>query len=219
MEKSDLENYIQEAKEMDETWKLSNDVLYELCKKHPSQKNNQEVIAKLYLIGRTYAASIERGAGKNGDIYTINIPRMVSESGEKLDQLIGSLNRKSKIEDVFYTYNYLLSCFHKISGKWNKSLTSKYLHFHKPELYFLMDSRARSSIHMILEVLKLNKCISKKDLESYRNMKEESQEYFIFYLKCRKCIDSIEQNFGIKLSSRDFDNVLLTIYEKEIKNV
>jgi hypothetical protein len=41
-------------------WDLGNSVLYDLCRKHPSHKTADEILAKVWLIGRSYAASIER---------------------------------------------------------------------------------------------------------------------------------------------------------------
>ena len=41
-------------------WDLANKTLYDLCSKHPNHKNNEEIIAKVWIIGRTYAAAIER---------------------------------------------------------------------------------------------------------------------------------------------------------------
>lgn len=49
-------------------WDLSNAVLYELCEKHPQHANKYEVLAKLLIIGRTYAASVERRRPKENEL-------------------------------------------------------------------------------------------------------------------------------------------------------
>lgn len=41
-------------------WDLGNQVLYDLCRQYPGHTDEQAVIAKIWLIGRTYAAAIER---------------------------------------------------------------------------------------------------------------------------------------------------------------
>ena len=41
-------------------WDLGNSVLYDLCKKHPLHKNKTEILAKIWLIGKSYSASIDR---------------------------------------------------------------------------------------------------------------------------------------------------------------
>ena len=41
-------------------WDLGNKVLYDLCSSYPYHKTDEEIIAKIWLIGRSYAAAIER---------------------------------------------------------------------------------------------------------------------------------------------------------------
>lgn len=41
-------------------WDLGNRVLYDLCQSHPEHTRDDEIVAKIWLIGRSYAASIER---------------------------------------------------------------------------------------------------------------------------------------------------------------
>ncbi|MCI0640696.1 MAG: hypothetical protein L0Y72_16605 [Gemmataceae bacterium] len=41
-------------------WDLGNAALYDLCQEHPGHKKRDEIIAKIWLIGRSYSASIER---------------------------------------------------------------------------------------------------------------------------------------------------------------
>src|ERR1700730_17268977 len=41
-------------------WALGNEVLYDLCREHPLHTKTEVVIAKMLLIGRVYAAAIER---------------------------------------------------------------------------------------------------------------------------------------------------------------
>ena len=41
-------------------WKLGNDVLYKLCAMHPRHTEDAVIIGKFWLIGRSYAAAIER---------------------------------------------------------------------------------------------------------------------------------------------------------------
>ena len=43
-----------------EGFDIGNDVLYQMCEKYPSHTNEEEIIGKIWLIGRSYAAAIER---------------------------------------------------------------------------------------------------------------------------------------------------------------
>ena len=55
------------------SWDLGNKVLYDLCSTYPFHKTDQEIIAKIWLIGRSYAAAIERRKNKDldaaGDLF------------------------------------------------------------------------------------------------------------------------------------------------------
>ena len=46
-------------------WDLGNEVLYSLCHDYPKHDRGDAIIAKIWLIGRSYAAAIERR--KNAD--------------------------------------------------------------------------------------------------------------------------------------------------------
>jgi hypothetical protein len=41
-------------------WDLGNQVLYSLCQDHPGHDHGDAIVAKVWLIGRSYAAAIER---------------------------------------------------------------------------------------------------------------------------------------------------------------
>ncbi|MBS4023649.1 MAG: hypothetical protein KGZ79_14730 [Dethiobacter sp.] len=43
-------------------WDFGNSVLYEMCQRAPQHTNEDEIIGKIWLIGRSCAAAIERGA-------------------------------------------------------------------------------------------------------------------------------------------------------------
>ena len=55
---------VQRALAKDEPWCIGNQVLYDLCRRYPYHTVNAEILAKIWLIGRAYSASIERGRGK-----------------------------------------------------------------------------------------------------------------------------------------------------------
>ena len=64
-------------------WDFSNKVLYELCSNCPTHKIKYEVLAKIFFIGRIYAAAIERRKNKKSDeIQTIK--------GKKFSYVIGN---------------------------------------------------------------------------------------------------------------------------------
>ena len=58
---------IEDALKKNRVWDLGNKVLYDLCSCHPHHKTDEEIIAKVWLIGRSYAAAIERRKNKTTD--------------------------------------------------------------------------------------------------------------------------------------------------------
>jgi len=42
---------------------VGKDALYEMCRKHPRHNREDEVISKIWLIGRSHSAAIERRRG------------------------------------------------------------------------------------------------------------------------------------------------------------
>ncbi|MDQ3135113.1 MAG: hypothetical protein M3Q76_09940, partial [Acidobacteriota bacterium] len=51
------------AEEFD-IWAFGNEILYNLCRDHPEHKKPDVVAAKIWLIGRAYAAAVERRKNK-----------------------------------------------------------------------------------------------------------------------------------------------------------
>jgi len=61
-----LSDLVQSAKALS-PWRVGNDVMYELCRARPGHTDEADVIAKIWLIGRTYAAAIERRKNKSDE--------------------------------------------------------------------------------------------------------------------------------------------------------
>jgi hypothetical protein len=130
--------------------------LYDLCQRYPRHTIDSEIVAKIWLIGRAYSASIERGRGKASDsglsndrFYTVAVPKALRES--RLDEKLGALanlkeTKESNVGPVLDAHTHLVHLFHGLTDKSKRSLASKYLHFHRPDLFFIYDSRAVSGI-------------------------------------------------------------------------
>ena len=80
----------------DDPWSIGNQVLYDLCLRYPYHAVDAEIVAKIWLIGRAYAASIERGRGKAADsglsndrFYTGAVPKALRKS--RLDEKLKAL--------------------------------------------------------------------------------------------------------------------------------
>ena len=225
--KVDFEKLIEETHKEFGVWQLANNTLYDLCKKHPLHENPDEVIAKVWLTGRSYAAALERGRNtkESSDLfYEKTLIDAVAKHSSKIDESIKLLSDTPKNvadKNVFDAYMEVLEWFHKASGMWNVSLASKYLHFHCPNIFFLFDSRAASSIGKLAKFLNTKNVYREKEIDSFINgkTKEERERmcvYVKFYLKCKECSLKIEEAFGKRLSIKDFDNLLLRIANEGI---
>ena len=140
-------------------WMLGNNVLYKLCSNFPGHTNPEEIRAKIWLIGRSYAASIERRSKKNkkhinDDFYDYIVQKFIKFNKEhKFDEKLNKLKNKKFNEDtlkkVIALHYELTKFFKKLTGKEKRSLASKYLHFHIP-IFPIYDSRANNSIKKIV---------------------------------------------------------------------
>lgn len=53
---------------------------------------------------------------------------------------------KDNIDKILYIHKFLTDLFYELTGLNKRSLASKYLHFHCPDLFFIYDSRAHSNL-------------------------------------------------------------------------
>jgi len=184
-------------------WNLGNDVLYQLCKRHPKHKDPDVIAAKIWLIGRAYAAAIERRKTKgeeNDNFYESTVVPTIQKSS--LDNYLERTIKFTEITDesipmILKTHKYLTDVFTHISGIEKRSLASKYLHFHCPHLFFLYDSRSVASSRRLLPRLSVN---IPTDID---------KEYGKFFLKLVHLRNLIYSHEGILLSPREIDNILI----------
>lgn len=182
-------------------YSFGNNVLYKLCKDNPKHDNDKIITAKVWLIGRSYAADIVRGQNKGReekrtteDFWKELLKN--KEMLEELDNLLETLKNLPTIKNIIETHKYLID---KIPTKINKrSFASKYLHFHCPELFYIYDSRAKKGIKKFIK--------RKKTLSTNLNFDEE---YYDFYLRCKKLKKYIEENYKITCNPRQIDMILL----------
>ena len=193
----------------DNVWELSDKILYDLCKKYPANQINNEIIANVFLIGRSYAAAIERSGNKekNPHFYEETVAETIKKDGLIIDNLIEKAKLSKCDDDILSLYIQVLKTFSEITKKNNISLASKYLHFHIPDLFFIYDSRAGNGINILLSFLSNTNRLKISQYKEY----PETFEYGKFYFKCKTCIEIIERKFGRKLTPRQVDRILLEI--------
>ncbi len=164
------------------------------------------ITAKVWLIGRSYAAAIERGRPKEEDgesFYENEVAPGIQ--GSALDEKINTVKQFSEITRestpiILGTHKYLTDRFKKISGNNKRSLASKYLHFHCPSLFFLYDSRAAKGARVLYPRFKPEFPVGAFD-----------QEYAKFFYRLLKMREDILSKEGQLLSTREIDNILINI--------
>jgi serine/threonine protein kinase len=190
-----------------DVWSLGNSILYDLCKRYPKHETEEQIIAKIWLIGRSYAASIERRKQKddkkNEDFYVNDVALKILNSN--IDQWIKECLTKNSIQVYLETHKRVTDLYYDISGLEKRSLASKYLHFHLPEKFFIYDSRVLSSIGKLLKHFNENKFKISINVENY------DEEYAKFYEKCFFITNKIREKYHEDLNCRQLDNLLISI--------
>jgi len=187
-------------------WDRGNEVLYDLCKTEPAHKDHAVIIAKVWLIGRSYATPIERHKYKPGDVkgdlvYENKVAPIIQCS--PIDDWISSIGKTVALDtrNTLSTHKKVMDLFHKISGIENRSLASKYLHFHLPAHFYIYDSRAQTSISALSKLLN----VRMPPLSPH----EFDDTYAKFVYRAEAVTHSIYDRFQRKLSPRQLDNLLL----------
>ena len=185
-------------------WRLANEKIYQMVSEYPTHKNEDEIVFKMWIIGRTYAAAIERRPNKAqtpGDFYYDHVAPKLSKSD--IDQKINSIRQYNTITNnnlsrILSVHKYLMDLFTDLTHKEKRSLASKYLHFHLPELFFIYDSRVASVITKFAGRKPRNLSIPKDADETYAN----------FCYKALKIYEKLSGNYSDP-KTRVIDNILL----------
>ncbi len=191
-------------------WDTGNDVLYDMCRRHPQHRDDQSVVAKMWIIGRTYAASIERRRGNptaasigNEDFYTKVVAREIR--GSAIDDWITSARRIGRptvdnLPTILEIHWRVTQLFRAISGLGKRSLASKYLHFHVPGAFYIYDKRAADALRILAPTpVAAGRGVAVNADEPYRK----------FALRCLSLDALVQESTGVVLTPRQLDNVLL----------
>jgi hypothetical protein len=192
----------------DDVWTFANNILYKMCKDHSQHKKADIVIAKIWIIGRTYAAAIERRKNNNtekieNDAFYENtvVPKIINSD---IDDWIGNIRHFGKIDNnsipyILKTHSELVNLFQSMAGMNKRSLASKYLHFHLPKLFYIYDSQAIKGFRQIASRYRTSGTIE----GSYDN------DYELFVLKLFDLQEDIKEKYKETLTPRQIDRLLL----------
>jgi hypothetical protein len=166
------------------------------------------VIGKIWLIGRAYAAAIERRKGNfnfEGDDFYVEVvaPRIINSG---IDSWLSPFQQDQNIDRnnmqlTLKVHADVTNLFYEISGLKKRSLASKYLHFHFPNLFYIYDSRAQYAISKLTHIIGR---VGGSDPDS-------DHVYRKFAEKCMVLQSYIANTFSINLTPRELDNLLLEL--------
>ncbi len=187
----------------------SNEVLYRMCAEHPSHSDVDIVESKLGLIGRAYAATMERKATtKTGEKFDLHdAAHKVVKFGSELDERISELQKVGRPEFknahiLLSTHAWLTARFEELTSLEKRSLASKYLHFHAPLSVFIFDSLAKRSLREKRQAL----LVGRK--EPTLTSPEADKDYLSFTRDCLLFREEKERELGRSISARRLDSFL-----------
>jgi len=186
----------------DPTWDIGNRALYALCREFPRHERAPEIVAKIWLIGRSYAAAIERGQQSEqlgDDFYTEVVAPQMLASG--IDAWLDDLRTKppETHEAILRVHRQVMRLFSQMSGLNKRSLASKYLHFHLPGHFYIFDSRAEN----VVKFFTRGKAISVVPGVA------QDQQYGDFVSRCNVLAKEIAGLLGRAVTCRELDKVAL----------
>ena len=195
-------------------WQFANSILYDLCKEHPEHNDKDIIVGKMWLIGRSYAAAIERRVPsvKGVDFYYDKVAPKVQAFGQQLDDSIRDLNNAKDLtidiqRRVLEIHKTMVDELGEIVVTAQekhlnlRSFVSKYLHFHCPSCVFIYDSRAR---RMVFERVKKDR----NSTDPFAGI-ECDIEYADYCLRAFELYRYIKNHACNTFCPRDLDDYLL----------
>jgi len=179
-----------------------NEVLYRMCAEFPKHKDLDVVKGKIWLIGRAYAVAIERNAGPDFNLVQ-GLNKVDNKLFSDLDQAIEDIKKYEYVSfdnlcDVLCLHERMVGLIKEVirAGDGNespgskRSLASKYLHFHAPNMFFIFDSIAARNLNNVIREKGLRGRVNEykgeygKICVANKKCADVDQEYLGFVLKC-----------------------------------
>ena len=178
---------------------FGNHILYKMCRAYPDNKDLEVIGGKLWLIGRSYAASVERKAGKN--FKWLPLKKAISSS--QLDSQIRACRKIKRLTEgnlhlALTAHKTLTKILKKATNLEKRSLASKYLHFHAPQAFFIYDSIAAGELRKVTKPPKGRPASSNYD-----------KIYETFFYRCLEHRSNLEKKGNNRFSPRKLDTDLL----------
>lgn len=169
-------------------------VLYDLCFMCRHHLRDEIVADKLRLIRRLYNdVPVWPGKPFSAEAAAHNLTQ------SSVDHWFGALSTAEDLDSglLLELHKRLMGVFDDITEEEARSLASKYLHFHFPELFYVYDTRIATALSLLME----GDC-------GFLALAEFDPAYGRFHACCRKLSERILPQVGRRLSPRELDRVL-----------
>lgn len=196
-------------------WALSNQMLYNLCSENFTHTSDKEIVAKTLMIGRIYAVALERRRNKSledisDDFYLTTVTKWFKTS--TIDTDLSGLKFHTELAmeifpQVLRAHFSLTQLIYNFTELRKRSFSSKYLHFHLPHLFYIYDARAVAALKLFITKVP-------SDFQNFKELPDTDKDYSKFICKSFALQSLIEKEYGIKLSTRELDNLLVEIANK-----
>lgn len=190
------------------TWDFGNKVLYDLCRNNFYHKDQEKILSKVWLIGRAYSAAIERRRNKDEINDNFYIDKVVPEFiKSELDHYLAELKKYDSLTTdnlpiVLEAHYYLTQLTARLTDLEKRSFSSKYLHFHLPNLFFIYDSRVFGALRNFVNRVP-------NSMNYISNKEGIDKEYSKFACKSFVLWKDISEQYQVHLTLRQFDNILI----------
>lgn len=180
-----------------------------MCEEHPRHIQVGTVAGKVWLIGRSYAAAVERRTVPAGashvsieGFYKDQVaPALISSD---IDQKLDLVRQHTELSGesllaVLDAHHHLVTVLRRFTHQDKRSLASKYLHFHAPMQVPIYDSVAATVMSRLMPRCRVRRATHSGFDATYTR--------FAFLLLDLR--DSVERDYGVRLSTRELDRLLL----------
>lgn len=190
----------------DEFWSERDRFLESLCR--DSNPSEEEVAARLLIVGRTYAAPLERFQGAKRKWFHAyrGVAKRLVDKGflQELGQFDppefwSSAATQMEVLRLHRQLIELLGC-----KKNPRSLASKFMHFHRPDVVLIFDNNARAAASRTMESLRLQ--VEKLDIHG---VDDPYRRYLQNALALKR---HIEDQIEIEVPTpRDLDKIIIRL--------
>ena len=198
--------FIEASFNAQKVWDFGSDVLYRLCAENHGHTDHDVIIAKTNIIGRVYAAQLERRRKKGEvsvDAFYMSVATKLKAS--KIDTWLEALRRAPADRQLaIEVHKKLTDLTLRITEMENRSFASKYLHFHLRDSFFIYDTRAKDSANKLVKL----------DRRRARLSTNVDKEYAEFFSRCEQLREMMGGLLGRAVSPREVDKVLLHWHQK-----